>query len=171
MLLSKTNRMDSINLNNYFEEHIVLNTKLKISNKKRHFRVDISVVDIDDYKKKITVKVVQYSLFPGKIWSSKHLYEMGKEVFRLIEELGYKVHIRQNTYEGPLTSYFNVDGVKYFLDRHGISQQTMAEALGTNKQQISRLLNGVVQMTAYTRAACFYWIQYLYASGDEIVKE
>lgn len=130
------------------------------ANYKRHARIFLEILTIDEKKQTVTLRIEQKGLVNDKLLTQKELIERGKKVFANMLD-GWKVHVRSLTYKGDLYQGLELEEVKEEINKRNLKQVDLTRYLDIDKHALSKVLNGKHQLTRWQRAAFSYLFKWL----------
>lgn len=125
-------------------------------NYRRHANITFEILQCDEAKKTITVKVIQGANVANKYLSKKELIERAKAVFGY---LGVTVHVHATEFIARGLEEFSFKDVLSFTDRNNLSQADICNLTGYDKSSMSLLLSGERELTKSAKAMFFYLIK------------
>lgn len=127
------------------------------ANYRRHLSVGVDILEVDGNT--VTVRVEQLRKFTATVFEPKELIEKAKEVLSHIQEGTFRYQFRPLVWKGEGMASVDAEWVKRRMKERNMTQEQLAEAMGSDKHVISKLLGGKYGFTTAWKAAFWYYFQ------------
>lgn len=134
--------------------------ELSETNYKRFSRIYFEVLDYDQDKKEVIVKVWQNENEAGKYLTSGELISRIKEAFNFLPD-GVSLYVRPIPYEKSKLLSYNIEDVRADMEKYSLQQKDLVKLLDIDKASINILLNGGRELTKYQKAMFYYFFEYM----------
>lgn len=134
--------------------------ELSETNYKRFSRIYFEVLDYDQDKQEVIVKVWQNENEAGKYLTSVELVSRIKETFNFLPD-NVLLHIRPIPYEKSKLLSYNIEDVRADMVKYSLQQKDLVKLLDIDKASINILLNGGRELTKYQKAMFYYFFEHM----------
>ena len=126
---------------------------------RRFARIYFKILQIDQVKKELFVKVWQEKNPHGNQLEKKDLNERAKTLMsRYLSD--YTIHTNPIPYQEAPPEIVTPQWIQTQMNKHKIGNKQLVQNLGIAKAEISALINGHVDMSMRTKAMFYYYFEF-----------